>query len=168
MLFNSYYDSSYSGSDLLDGYQYESPDLPIFEFYGSPYDSSNLFFEDHDILNETQIGNVRKIDVSVNEDINRYNFSEDEKINSRRYDVSDDEDRNFNHQEWEYDDSEYEEEENILELNQGMEFEIWELAESYLNEYAKQQGFSFRKKKHILDPTDSTITKRRTYECSHA
>ncbi|CAB5358760.1 unnamed protein product [Rhizophagus irregularis] len=168
MLFNSYYDSSYSGSDLLDGYQYESPDLLIFEFYGFPYDSSDLFLEDYDILNETQIGNVRRIDVSVNEDINRYDFPEDERINSRRYDISDDEDRNFNHQEWEYDDSKYEEEKNILELNQGMEFETCELAESYFNEYAKQQGFSFHKKRRILDPTDSTITRRRTYECSHA
>ncbi|CAB5395304.1 unnamed protein product [Rhizophagus irregularis] len=85
MLFNSYYDSSYSGSDLLN---------------------------DYDILNETQIGNVRRIDVSVNEDIN----------------------------------SEYEEEENRLELNQRMEFETWEFAELYLNEYAKQQEFSFCKK----------------------
>ncbi|GET52983.1 hypothetical protein GLOIN_2v1594083 [Rhizophagus irregularis DAOM 181602=DAOM 197198] len=118
-------------------------DLPIFEFYISLYDSSDLFLEDHDILNETQIGNVRRIDVSVNEDINRYDFPEDERINSLRYDISDDKDRNFNHQEREYDDSEYEEEENILELNQRMEFETWELAESYLNEYAKQQGFSF-------------------------
>ncbi|CAB4473026.1 unnamed protein product [Rhizophagus irregularis] len=124
MLFNSYYDSSYSGSDLLNSYQYESPDLPIFEFY-------------------------------------------DERINGR-YDVSDDEDRNLNHQEREYDDSEYKEEENKLELNQVMEFETWELAELYLNEYAKQQEFSFRKKRRILDPTDSTITRRRTYECSHA
>ncbi|UZO22785.1 uncharacterized protein OCT59_015135 [Rhizophagus irregularis] len=145
MLFNSYYDSSYSGLDLLNSYQYESPDLPIFEFYG----------------------NVRRMDVSENEDINRYDFPEDERINGR-YDISDDEDRNLNHQEREYDNSEYEEEENKLELNQGMEFETWELAESYLNEYAKQQGFSFRKKRRILDPTDSTITRRRTYKCSHA
>ncbi|CAB4375036.1 unnamed protein product [Rhizophagus irregularis] len=99
---------------------------------------SKVFLEDHDILNETQIGNVKRIDVSVNEDINRYDFPEDERINSRWYDISDDEDRNFNHQEQEYDDSEYEEEENILELNQGIEFEICELVKSYLNEYAKQ------------------------------
>ncbi|EXX64583.1 hypothetical protein RirG_141350 [Rhizophagus irregularis DAOM 197198w] len=49
-----------------------------------------------------------------------------------------------------------------------MEFETWELAELYLNEYAKQQEFSFRKKRRILDPTDSTITRCKTYECSHA
>jgi len=49
-----------------------------------------------------------------------------------------------------------------------MEFETWELAELYLDEYAKQQGFCFRKKRRIPDPTDSTITRRRTYECSHA
>ncbi|PKK75948.1 hypothetical protein RhiirC2_773014 [Rhizophagus irregularis] len=92
MLFNSYYDSPYSSSNLLNGYQYESSDLLIFEFYGSLYDSFDLFLEDHDILNEIQIGNVRKIDVSENKDINR----------------------NFNYQEQEYDDSEYEEEENKL------------------------------------------------------
>jgi hypothetical protein len=168
LLFNSYYDTSYSGSDLLNGYQYESPDLPIFEFYGSLYDSSDLSLKDHDILNETQIGNVRRIDVSENEDIYRYDFPEDEKINIR-YDVSDDKDRNFNHQEWEYDDdSEYEEEENRLELNQEMEFETWELAESYLSEYAKQQGFSFRKKRRVMDLSDGTITRCRIYEYSHA
>ncbi|PKY50167.1 hypothetical protein RhiirA4_466495 [Rhizophagus irregularis] len=55
--------------------------------------------------------------VSENKDINRYDFLEDEKINSHWYDVSDDEDRNFNYQEWEYDNSEYKEEENRLELN---------------------------------------------------
>ncbi|CAB5385024.1 unnamed protein product [Rhizophagus irregularis] len=87
MLFNSYYDSPYSSSNLLNGYQYESSDLLIFEFYGSLYDSFDLFLEDHDILNEIQIGN---------------------------YNVSDDKDRNFNYQEQEYDDSEYEEEENKL------------------------------------------------------
>ncbi len=49
-----------------------------------------------------------------------------------------------------------------------MEFETWELAKSYFDEYAKQQEFSFRKKRHILDLTDNTITRHRTYECSHA
>ena len=64
--------------------------------------------------------------------------------------------------------SECEEEDNKLELNQRMEFKTWELAESYLNEYTKQQGFSFCKKRCIPDPTDSTITRHRTYEYSHA
>jgi hypothetical protein len=82
MLFNSYYDSSYSGSDLLNSYQYKSLNLPIFEFYGSPYNSSDLFLKDHDILNETQIGNVKRIDVSENKDINRYDFLKDKRINS--------------------------------------------------------------------------------------
>ena len=49
-----------------------------------------------------------------------------------------------------------------------MEFETWELAESYLDEYAKQQGFCFRKKRRIQDSNDNTITRRKTYECSHA
>ncbi|PKK55506.1 hypothetical protein RhiirC2_802223, partial [Rhizophagus irregularis] len=52
---------------------------------------------------------------------------------------------NYYHEE-EYDDSKYEseyesEEKNGLELNQGKEFSSWELAESYLDEYAKQQEF---------------------------
>ena len=140
LLFNSYYNSSYSGSDF-NVYQYESPDSPIFEFYGSPYDSSDLFLEDNEIFNEIQIGNVR-IDIPENKNIYGYDFLKE--IN--RYDVSDDKDRNVDHQEWENDDSEYEKEENRLELNQGMEFETWELAESYFDEYAKQQGFFFIKK----------------------
>jgi len=49
-----------------------------------------------------------------------------------------------------------------------MEFETWELAESYLDEYAKQQGFCFRKKRRIQDLNDNTITRRKTYECLHA
>jgi hypothetical protein len=49
-----------------------------------------------------------------------------------------------------------------------MEFETWKLAESYLDEYVKQQGFCFHKKRRVPDPTDNSITKRRTYECSHA
>ncbi|CAB4468690.1 hypothetical protein RhiirA1_463177 [Rhizophagus irregularis] len=103
MLFNSYYDSPYSSLNLLNGYQYESSDLPIFEFYGFLYDSFDLFLKDYDILNEIQIGNVRKIDVSENKDINR----------------------NFNYQEQEYNGSEYKEKENKLELNnRGIEFEI--------------------------------------------
>ncbi|RIA88070.1 hypothetical protein C1645_826901 [Glomus cerebriforme] len=110
LLFNSYYDSSYNDSDLFTIYQYNSPDLPIFEFYG------------------------------------------DENI--CRYDVLKVEDRNVDHQEKEYNNSDYkkeeeeeeEEEENELKLNQGIEFIIWEIAKLYLNEYTKQQGFLFVKK----------------------
>ena len=116
LLFNSYYDSSYSGSDLFNVYQHESPDPPIFEFYGSAYDSSDLFLDD--TFNETQIGIGRIDSIPENEDIYRYDFPENENIN--RYDVSDDED--INHQEWEYNNSECEEVENRLKLNQEMEF----------------------------------------------
>ena len=67
------------------------------------------------------------------------------------------------------DDSEYEKEEEngSLKLNKGMKFETWELAESYLDEYAKQQGFCFRRIRRTLDPSDNTIVRRRTYECTH-
>ncbi|RIA88078.1 hypothetical protein C1645_826912 [Glomus cerebriforme] len=137
LLFNSYYDSSYNDSDLFTIYQYNSPDLPIFEFYGSSYDSSDLFL-DHEIYNETQIGNKR------------INVLGDENI--CRYDILEVEDRNVDHQEKEYNNSDYEkeeeedekEEENELKLSQGIEFITWKIAESYLNKYAKQQGFLFK------------------------
>ncbi|GBC52446.2 protein FAR1-RELATED SEQUENCE 5-like [Rhizophagus irregularis DAOM 181602=DAOM 197198] len=49
-----------------------------------------------------------------------------------------------------------------------MIFETWAKAESYLDDYAKQQGFCLRKKRRIPDPHDNNITRRRTFECSHA
>jgi hypothetical protein len=70
LLFNSYYDSSYNDSDQSNIYQ--SSDPPIFEFYGSAYDSSDLLLEDHDIFNEIQIGNGRMDSIPENEDIYRY------------------------------------------------------------------------------------------------
>ncbi|CAB4422729.1 unnamed protein product [Rhizophagus irregularis] len=36
-------------------------------------------------------------------------------------------------------------EEDKLELKKGMTFEIWKIAETYLENFAKQQGFSFPK-----------------------
>ena len=144
LLFNSYYDSSYSDSSLLfndDSYHnsslssnppifelshlpHDSPSNRILELYDDPsHDFSDLFLEEFDL---TQIGN---------EMIER-----------------------------EYED----EEENELRLHPEMEFKTWELAESYLKEYAKQQGFCFCKRRRIADQINNTITRRRTYECSHA
>ncbi|CAG8776849.1 13835_t:CDS:1, partial [Cetraspora pellucida] len=57
---------------------------------------------------------------------------------------------------------------NLLVLHKGMKFSIWELAELYLINYAKQEGFSFRKRRQFVDSNDYTITRWRTYECSHA
>jgi len=37
-----------------------------------------------------------------------------------------------------------------------------------LEDYGKQEGFSFRKRRRVNDPADSSITRRRTFECSHA
>ena len=48
-----------------------------------------------------------------------------------------------------------------------MQFKIWELAETYLTDYAKQKGFCFCKKWWISDSIDNTITRHRTYECSY-
>ncbi len=49
-----------------------------------------------------------------------------------------------------------------------MQFKIWKLAKTYLTDYAKQKGFCFHKKWWIPDSIDNTITRYRTYECSHA
>ena len=49
-----------------------------------------------------------------------------------------------------------------------MEFETWEIAEAYLNNYAQQEGFCFRKRRRCADPTDSTIIRRQTFEYLHA
>ena len=147
LLFNSYYDSSYhSDSSLLfnDSYHnslssnppifelshlpHDSPSNRILELYNDPsHDFSDLFLEEFDL---TQIGN-EMIEREVIE---------------------------------ECDDSEYEtlsgpgedEEENELRLHPEMEFKTWELAESYLKEYAKQQGFCFCKRRRIANPINNT------------
>jgi hypothetical protein len=140
LLFNSYYNSSYSDSDLLfnthhdpltfnpifelyDHVPYDSPSKQIFElYYDSSHDSSNLFLEDLEIYNETQIENeiMEVIGHSEDETVPRY----DENISCQ--------------EEYDDNDSEYDDEENELRLHPEMEFGIWELAESYLKEYAKQ------------------------------
>ncbi|EXX77346.1 hypothetical protein RirG_024590 [Rhizophagus irregularis DAOM 197198w] len=55
-----------------------------------------------------------------------------------------------------------------LELGQGMIFDTWKIAENYLENFAKQKGFSFRKRRCVTDPIDKTIVRKRTFECSHA
>ncbi|CAB4444639.1 unnamed protein product [Rhizophagus irregularis] len=59
-------------------------------------------------------------------------------------------------------------EEDKLELKKGMTFEIWKIAETYLENFAKQQGFSFRKRRREIDPIDNITIRKRTFECSHA
>ncbi|CAG8764555.1 7975_t:CDS:2, partial [Cetraspora pellucida] len=46
--------------------------------------------------------------------------------------------------------------------------ELDEIAESYLEDCAKQEGFCFRKQHCYTDPTNNTIACRRTYKCSQA
>ena len=161
LLFNSYYDSSYhSDSSLLfnDYHNSLSSNPPIFELSHLPHDSpsnrilelyndpshdfSDLFLEEFDL---TQIGN----EMVEREVIEEFDDSGDtyEEVSSGPGE---------------------DEEENELRLHPEMEFKTWELAESYLKEYAKQQGFCFRKRRRIADPINNTITRRRTYECSHA
>ncbi|CAG8737952.1 2923_t:CDS:2, partial [Dentiscutata erythropus] len=49
-----------------------------------------------------------------------------------------------------------------------MKFDIWKLAESHLVEYGKQEGFCLRKRRRVPDLVDNSITRRRTFEYSHA
>ncbi|CAG8622557.1 5945_t:CDS:10, partial [Cetraspora pellucida] len=58
-----------------------------------------------------------------------------------------------------HEDSENEEEEknNLLVLCKGMKFSTWELAELYLTNYAKQEGFSFRKRRWIIHEPEKAI-----------
>ncbi|CAG8520091.1 15270_t:CDS:2 [Racocetra fulgida] len=55
-----------------------------------------------------------------------------------------------------------------LQLKVGMIFETWEIAKSYLKDYAKHEGFCFRKRRCVSDPADNSIIRRRTFECSYA
>src|SRR5207248_3408805 len=100
-------------------------DSPIFEFYGSAYDFSDLFLDD--IFNKIQIGIGRIDPIPENKDIYKYDFPKDENIN--RYDVSDDKDRNIDHQEWKYNDNKCKKGENKLKLNQEIKFKTWKLAD---------------------------------------
>jgi hypothetical protein len=59
-------------------------------------------------------------------------------------------------------------EEDQIELKQGMTFDTWEIAETYLENFAKQKGFSFRKRRCVTDAIDNTIVRKRTFECSHS
>lgn len=59
-------------------------------------------------------------------------------------------------------------EEDKLELKKGMTFETQKIAETYLENFAKQQGFSFRGRRREIDPIDNITIRKRTFECSHA
>ncbi|CAB4491373.1 unnamed protein product [Rhizophagus irregularis] len=152
LLFNAYHNSSNPTFELFDS-SHDSLFSLIFEFYDHSHDSSNLvFLEDLEIYNKIQVDNDM-MDIIVrpaNETIVGYDGNID-----------------HNHEKYDDHDSEHvEKEENKLKLHKEMEFKTWKLAELYLDEYAKQQGFYFRKKK-TFSPATLTITRRRTYECSH-
>ncbi|CAG8678785.1 6508_t:CDS:2 [Cetraspora pellucida] len=55
-----------------------------------------------------------------------------------------------------------------LVLNTDKKFDTWDLADKFIDDYTKQEGFSICKKRHTLDPKDNIIIKRRIYECSYA
>ncbi|PKB97309.1 hypothetical protein RhiirA5_384751 [Rhizophagus irregularis] len=133
LLFNAYHNSSNPTFELFDS-SHDSLFSLIFEFYDHSHDSSNLvFLEDLEIYNKIQVDNDM-MDIIVrpaNETIVGYDGNID-----------------HNHEKYDDHDSEHvEKEENKLKLHKEMEFKTWKLAELYLDEYAKQQGFYFRKKK---------------------
>ncbi|CAG8477531.1 12976_t:CDS:1 [Cetraspora pellucida] len=57
---------------------------------------------------------------------------------------------------------------NKLVLNTDKKFDTWNLADKFLDDYTKQEGFSIYNKRHTLDPKDNTIIRHQTYECSYA
>ncbi|GES96191.1 hypothetical protein GLOIN_2v1569696 [Rhizophagus clarus] len=59
-------------------------------------------------------------------------------------------------------------EEDKLELKEGMTFDTWKIAKTYLENFAKQQEFFFRKRRREIDPIDHITIKKRTFECSYA
>ncbi|CAG8444947.1 15597_t:CDS:2 [Dentiscutata erythropus] len=64
-------------------------------------------------------------------------------------------------------DNNTEDELDVLKLFKDKPFDTWEIAESYLDQYGKQEGFFLRKRCRVADPKDNSITRCRTYECSH-
>ncbi|CAG8560512.1 3591_t:CDS:2 [Dentiscutata erythropus] len=54
-----------------------------------------------------------------------------------------------------------------LKLFKDKLFDTWEIAESYLDQYGKQEGFSLHKHCRVADSKDNSITHRHTYEYSH-
>ncbi|GBC40947.2 protein FAR1-RELATED SEQUENCE 5-like [Rhizophagus irregularis DAOM 181602=DAOM 197198] len=170
LLFNAYYNSSYNDSDQsFNSYHnslYDSFNL-MLDF---SYDFSDLFLENHEKDNRIQIenecmvknhqkennSNVQIVNKSMIDIIDYQSDHQEENNNEIQMEV---EDHSEDYCSKEYDDdSEYEKEEDgLLKLNKGMKFETWELAESYLDEYAKQNGFCFRKIRRVLDPNDNTI-----------
>ena len=68
---------------------------------------------------------------------------------------------------------------NTIKLISGMEFQSWDQLEIHLNQYALQEGFSYKKTrleyhmnqsemKYFTKEEKAAQIKRRTYECSHS
>lgn len=55
-----------------------------------------------------------------------------------------------------------------LKLSKSIEFSTWEIAESYLEDYAKQEGVCFHKQCCIANSTDNSIICHHTFECTQA
>ncbi|GES75259.1 hypothetical protein GLOIN_2v1476734 [Rhizophagus clarus] len=182
LLFNSYYDSSYNDSELSFNSYHNSLYNSFNPMLNFSYDFSNPFLKNHEIDNKIQIENeciVKDHQKENNSNIQIENKSIDiiedymsdyQEENNNEMQIVEMENHSEDHSSKEYDDDskyEKEEENGLLKLNKGMKFETWELVESYLDEYAKQQRFCFRRIRRTLDPSDNTIVRHRTYECTH-
>ncbi|POG82649.1 hypothetical protein GLOIN_2v1762042 [Rhizophagus irregularis DAOM 181602=DAOM 197198] len=173
LLFNAYYNFSYNDSDQsFNSYHnslYDSFNLML----NFSYDFSDLFLENNEKDNRIQIekecmvknhqkennSNIQIVNKSMIDIIDYQSDHQEENNNEIQMEVEDDSE-DYCSKEYD-DDSEYEEEEDgLLKLNKGMKFETWELAKSYLDEYAKQNGFCFHKIRRVLDPNDNTIVRR--------
>ncbi|CAG8848732.1 19103_t:CDS:1, partial [Gigaspora margarita] len=126
---------------IEDGYQ------DIFEYdreYSSHSETDNeALYTDIEVYNEALTEGIETVDETQLEDMNEEICDSD----------SEDEEK----------------QKKILVLNVGMPpFDTWDIAEKYLNDYAKQQGFCLYKRRRALDSKDNTIIRRRTYECSHS
>ncbi|CAG8639546.1 19278_t:CDS:2, partial [Racocetra fulgida] len=127
----------------------DADSFPSFEYYPLP-----PLFEDNLSVESQHYGSEPSIVTDIHNNEN---------------DVNNVIDTHNEEEECEDDDIEYESTElDVLKLTTDMEFETWDIAKSYFENYAKQEGFSFRKRRCYNDPADNTIArlKERLDQCS--
>jgi len=132
--------------------------------YDSSQSSSFSSYDDFEQLSSLETCNNNRVyeldkrlgDVEESDDMEGFDDMESE-IHEDLYDYD-----------YDHDDDDLEQEDDQLELKQGMTFDTWKIAEAYLETFAKQKGFCFRKRRCETDPIDNTVVRKRTFECSHA
>ncbi|CAG8744359.1 26994_t:CDS:1 [Dentiscutata erythropus] len=144
---HSYYDVSSESSHILGIlYNYTSPDFQynayniqldnvdanneLFEYYDFQYSACN-----NNTINETQ---TEKYD-ETQQEIHSNNGQQEIHGNDDQQEIHNDDSQQSSD---ESDDSECEKQIKPLVLNEESNFGTWKIAESYLDNYAKQEGFS--------------------------